>query len=56
MKIHKTLCRLDRDETEEKISDIMEIVSGAKYMCRRCARASKKKKYLCKPVRLESKK
>lgn len=52
----KTLCSLDRDEIENNIDDIAKIVSNAKYICRRCARASNKKRHLCKPIRLEPKK
>ena len=55
MKIRGTLCRLDRNEIEDNIDDIAEMVSKAKHICRKCARVSRKKKYLCKPVRLESK-
>jgi len=56
VKIHKTLCRLDRNEIEESINELTEIVSNAKYLCHKCARVSKKKKHLCKPVKLESQK
>jgi len=55
MKIRKTLCSLDRDEIEDNIDEIAKIVSGARYICRKCARVARKKKYLCKPVRLKSK-
>lgn len=56
MKIDKTLCCLDKDKIEKHMDDIVEIVSAAKYICRKCARVSKKKKYLCKPAKLEAKK
>ena len=52
MKIRKTLCRLDRDEIANHIADLAEMVSNAKYICRKCARVSPKKKYLCKPTKL----
>lgn len=56
MKIRKTLCCLGRDEIEDHIDDLIEIVSKAKYICRKCARVSSKKKHLCKPMKLEAKK
>lgn len=55
MKIRKTLCGVGRNEIEDNIDDLAKIVSKARYICTRCARASKKKKYLCKPMKLESK-
>lgn len=52
MKIRKTLCCLDKDDIGDNIRDVAKVVSRAKYVCRKCARAATKKKYLCKPVRL----
>ena len=46
MKIRKTLCSLDKDEIEDNIDEIAKIVSGARYICRKCARVARKKKYL----------
>lgn len=54
MKIRKTLCGLSRKEIEDNLDSLGELVSNAKYICRRCARVSGKKKHLCKPVKLES--
>jgi hypothetical protein len=54
MKIRKTLCCLDRNEIAENIADLAEMVLHAKYICRKCGRASTKKKHLCKPARLDS--
>jgi hypothetical protein len=55
MKLHGTLCSLDKDDIKANIGDISGIVSGAKYICRRCARGASKKKYLCKPAKLKGK-
>lgn len=52
MKLRKTLCCLDRDDIEEHLDTVAKAVAGARYICRRCARAARKKKHLCKPVRL----
>ncbi len=56
MNIRGTLCCLNRNSIEDNIDEVAEIVSNAKYVCRKCGRASRKKKYLCKPVKLASKK
>jgi len=55
MKITKTLCSLGRDEIKENMAKITEIVSHPKFICRKCARVSQKKKHLCKPVKIKSK-
>ena len=56
MKIRKTLCHLDRDDIEDNIDEIIELVSQPEYVCRKCARVSKEKDHLCKPLKLEPKK
>jgi hypothetical protein len=56
MKIHHSLCSLSRKEIENNMDVLAEIVSSAKYICRKCARASKKKKYLCKPTKISTQK
>lgn len=52
MKIPKRLCCLDRQDIEKNLDELAEIISPAKHICRKCARVSSKKKYLCKPVKL----
>lgn len=54
MKIPKTLCRLDRDDIRDNIDEIAKVVSPPKYICRKCARVSKKKKHLCKPLKIQT--
>jgi hypothetical protein len=56
MKLQKTLCSLGRKQIEENIADLAEIVCNPKFICRKCARVSNKKKYLCKPAKLDPKK
>ena len=48
----KTLCDLDKKDIEKKLNQISNIVSEPKYICCKCARAAKKKEYLCKPQKL----
>jgi hypothetical protein len=55
MKLQKTLCTLGRKHIEDTIDYLSEIVGKPKYLCRKCARAANKKKYLCKPAKLKRK-
>jgi len=50
----KMLCRLSRDEIEDRLDDLAEIVSPARHICQKCARVANKKKVLCKPVKLNA--
>jgi len=56
MKQNKTLCSLSKDEIDQNLTDIIAMVSKAKHICRKCARVSRNEKYLCKPLKIESKK
>jgi len=48
----KTLCDLDKKDIERRLDQITRIVSAPQYICRKCARAAKKKEYLCKPQKI----
>lgn len=48
----KTLCDLNKKEIEKRLPEVAELVSGAKYMCRKCARSASKKNLLCSPVKI----
>ncbi|GAK85401.1 hypothetical protein JCM19238_2984 [Vibrio ponticus] len=50
----KRLCKLNRHDIAEQLSDIQRIVSAPKYLCRTCARASQDKDVLCKPMALQA--
>jgi len=50
----KKLCCLNWDEIEDHLDDLVEIVSPARHICRKCARVANKKKVLCKPVKLNA--
>jgi hypothetical protein len=49
----KTLCDLDKKEIEKRLEEVTNIILNPKYMCRKCARVSAKKDYLCKPQRIK---
>jgi len=49
----KTLCKLKKDELADDFKKIVKIVKKPKFICEKCARAAKEKKYLCNPVTLE---
>jgi len=48
----KTLCGWSSDAIVDDIATLAEIVESPRFVCRRCARAAGKKKWLCKPTRL----
>lgn len=50
----KMLCRLKRDEIEDHLDELTDLVSPARHICRKCARVANKKKLLCKPVKLHT--
>lgn len=56
MKLNRTLCSLNKDEIDDNFTDIVNIISKAKHICRKCARGSSKAKHLCKPVKIQPKK
>lgn len=49
----KTLCKLKKDELSDDFKKIVKIVKKPKFICEKCARVAKEKKYLCNPVTLE---
>ena len=48
----KNLCKLDSKEIENNLKEISKLVEKPKYICKRCARVSNDKKFLCKPIKL----
>lgn len=54
MKLRTTLCALKRNAIDAHIADLAALVANANYICHRCARSARKKKHLCKPVKLKS--
>jgi len=49
----KTLCKYKKEKIEENLETLKQIVGNPKFICRKCARAAKDEKHLCKPVTLE---
>jgi hypothetical protein len=49
----KHLCKWDTDRIETRIDRLMKIVKDASFVCRRCGRAAKDRKWLCRPVALK---
>ena len=53
-KIKKNLCKLDKHDIEERMDDIVSLVSKPKFICSKCARVAINKKYLCQPIKIKS--
>ncbi len=53
LEIKSELCKLKKDDIESKFEEISTIIKEAEYICKRCARAAKEKKNLCKPTKIE---
>jgi len=49
----KELCKLKKNELSADFKKILKIVSKPKFICEKCARVAKDKKYLCNPVALK---
>ena len=46
----KEFCKLKKDELYKNIKKIVKIVKKPKFICEKCARVAKEKKYLCNPI------
>ena len=53
MSKQKTLCDWDRTDIENSITEILNLINNPKYICRKCARAAKDEKVLCKPLKIK---
>lgn len=49
----KTLCKLKKNEMANDFKKILKIVKKPKFICEKCARVAKEKKYLCSPLSLK---
>jgi len=49
----KELCKLKKNELASNFKKIVKIVSKPKFICEKCARVAKDKKYLCNPITLK---
>ncbi|MBJ6727500.1 hypothetical protein [Geomesophilobacter sediminis] len=48
----KTLCKWDKDDIKDDFKELKKLVAEPRYVCRKCARAAKTDKVLCKPEEL----
>ena len=48
----KTLCQLKKKEIEKNLRSVVKVVAKPRYVCEKCARVSREKRYLCKPARI----
>lgn len=55
MEINTKLCDVKKLEVESNLKDLSKLIAKPKFVCAKCARASRYKKYLCKPVKLHKK-
>lgn len=49
---NKKLCKWKKDKLKKDLEDYAPLVEKAKYVCENCGRAARKKKSVCKPVKL----
>lgn len=49
----KTLCKLGKNDVSKDLKKIVKIVKKPKFICEKCARVAKEKKYLCAPIKLK---
>ena len=49
----KTLCK-KKDELKDSLSQYKKLVRGARFICKKCGRAARDEKLLCKPTELDS--
>ena len=50
----KSLCKMNRKQIADGLSDIHRLVAEPKFVCRSCARCSADKAALCKPTSLST--
>jgi len=48
----KKLCKWKKDEYKKCFDELSEAVSEPRYVCTKCGRAARYKKWLCKPEKL----
>jgi hypothetical protein len=53
IKIEKPLCKLKKDQLATVLPILAAEITESRFICRRCGRAAKSKKWLCKPGSIE---
>jgi len=51
--LNKSLCKLKKDQLAEVLPVLAAEVAESRFICRRCGRMAKAKKWLCKPESIE---
>lgn len=49
----KNLCKWKKDDYADRLDRLRDIVRNPAYVCRKCGRAAREKRLLCKPVPVE---
>ncbi len=49
----KRMCKLDKKELEKNFAEFRDLVKEPTNVCEKCARVSRSKKTLCKPIALD---
>lgn len=50
---NKSFCKWDKSDIKKNISGIYALTADPKYVCEKCARVSKLKINVCKPLKFE---
>ena len=50
------LCKWKKQDYKDNLGELKKIVKKPKFVCEKCGRAAKSKKWLCEPVSLEKEK
>jgi len=46
----KMLCKWNEDDLNEKLDEFIDLIRKPKYICKKCGRVAKKKKWLHQPL------
>jgi len=49
----RELCKWKREDYEKQLAELRAIVARPQVVCLKCGRAADKKKWVCKPVKLQ---
>ncbi|SKA01599.1 hypothetical protein SAMN02745127_01857 [Oceanospirillum multiglobuliferum] len=45
-----SLCKLDKSDISKHLKELAEITQPSHYICGKCARSARDKKWLCRPL------
>lgn len=49
----KVLCKIKKSEIEPLLPELTSVITPAKFVCLKCLRVARGKKWLCKPKKLD---